>query len=42
MIIDCFYQGKIEVDNDFDCAYCDECDFCSENSYNSFEENEEE
>lgn len=41
MIIDCFYNGKIEVDDDFDCTYCDECGFCPENSYD-FEEKEEE
>ena len=34
MIIDCIYEGEIEVNDDFDCYYCDECDFCPENSFN--------
>lgn len=40
MIIDCFYQGLIEVPNDFECSYCDECDFCFENGYDYGESEE--
>lgn len=41
MKIFCYYQGEIEVEEDFDCSYCDECDFCTENSYDyNADENE--
>lgn len=29
-IIWCDYHGFIEVEEDFDCDYCEECDYCTE------------
>ena len=39
MIIFCCYQGEIEVEEDFDCSYCDECDFCTDNCNTDEDEN---
>lgn len=40
MKIECFYQGNIEVPNDFECDYCDECEFCIEEEENDKERTE--
>lgn len=41
MLIECCYhKNPIEVENTFECGYCDECDLCPENCFN-FDDGEE-
>ena len=36
MLIECCYhKNLIEVENTFECGYCDECDLCPDSLFNS-------